>query len=131
MYQKFKLLLADDAVMFALVLVLVAVCSFGFGRLSVTDNRFSTNQLGPQVGLVSVANPPSIVASSSTTATTTPSLSVAGPDSPYVGSKSGTKYHLITCPGAKQIKAENKIFFATVRDAAAAGYTPAANCPGL
>jgi hypothetical protein len=48
-----------------------------------------------------------------------------------IGSKSGTKYHLPTCPGASQIKSENRIEFASVAAAVAAGYKPAANCPGL
>jgi hypothetical protein len=47
---------------------------------------------------------------------------------PYVASKAGTKYHHITCPGAKQIKEENKIYFASVQEAMAAGYSKAANC---
>ena len=46
----------------------------------------------------------------------------------FVASKSGTKYHALTCPGAKQIKESNKIFFAAETDAEAAGYTRAANC---
>lgn len=49
----------------------------------------------------------------------------------YVGSKNGTKFHLLTCPGAKQIKEENKVFFATKEDAQKAGYTPASNCKGI
>ena len=49
----------------------------------------------------------------------------------YVASKKGTAYHLPTCPGAKQIKEENKIYFQTKEEAIAAGYKPAANCPGL
>lgn len=49
----------------------------------------------------------------------------------YVGSINSTKYHLPWCAGAKQIKEENKIWFATKEDAAAAGYSPAANCKGI
>ncbi|MEN9920815.1 MAG: Metal binding domain of Ada, partial [Candidatus Parcubacteria bacterium] len=45
-----------------------------------------------------------------------------------VASKTGSKYHLPTCPGAKQIKPENLVSFATASAAQAAGYTPAANC---
>ncbi|KKW30802.1 MAG: hypothetical protein UY75_C0023G0006, partial [Parcubacteria group bacterium GW2011_GWC2_52_8c] len=30
-----------------------------------------------------------------------------------VASKSGSAYHLLNCPGAKQIKEENKVYFAT------------------
>jgi methylphosphotriester-DNA--protein-cysteine methyltransferase len=49
----------------------------------------------------------------------------------YVASKNGTKYHYPWCSGAKRIKDENKVWFDTVEQARAAGYTPAANCPGL
>ena len=48
-----------------------------------------------------------------------------------VGSKNGSKYHLPECSGAKRIKEENKIWFASVEEAKQAGYTAAANCPGL
>lgn len=49
----------------------------------------------------------------------------------YVGSKSGSKYHLPSCPGALRILAENKVWFSSKEDALAKGYTPAANCKGL
>ncbi len=48
-----------------------------------------------------------------------------------VASKQGTKFHLNSCPGAKQIKPENRVVFPTVAAAVAAGYEPASNCPGL
>lgn len=48
-----------------------------------------------------------------------------------VASRNGTKYHLPSCPGAKQIKPENKITFSSPQEAEAAGYEPASNCPGL
>jgi hypothetical protein len=49
----------------------------------------------------------------------------------YVASKTGKKYYLPTCAGAKRIKEENKIWFATREQAAAAGYSPAAKCKGI
>jgi hypothetical protein len=49
----------------------------------------------------------------------------------YVGSKTGTKYYLPTCSGAKRIKDENKRWFVSKEDAEKDGYTAAANCPGL
>ena len=49
----------------------------------------------------------------------------------YVASKTGSKYYLPWCGGAKSIKVENKIQFATRADAESAGYTPAANCKGI
>jgi len=48
-----------------------------------------------------------------------------------VASKNGSKYHLPSCSGAKQINEVNKIVFASAEEARAAGYTPAANCKGL
>ena len=49
----------------------------------------------------------------------------------YVGSKSGTAYHLPTCSGAKNIKDSNKIWFTSREEAKAKGYHPASNCKGL
>lgn len=49
----------------------------------------------------------------------------------YVASKNGTKYHLPTCPGAKRIKEENKIWFDSKAEAEQAGYEPAKNCKGI
>lgn len=48
-----------------------------------------------------------------------------------IGSKTGKKYHLPDCPGARTILEANKIFFKTIYDAEKAGYTPALNCKGL
>ncbi len=49
----------------------------------------------------------------------------------YVASKSGTKYHLPTCAGAKSISEANKVWFATKAEAEKAGYSPAGNCKGI
>jgi hypothetical protein len=49
----------------------------------------------------------------------------------YMASKNGTKYYLPTCGSAKRIKEENRVWFGTKAEAEAAGYSPAANCPGL
>jgi hypothetical protein len=48
-----------------------------------------------------------------------------------VASKGGTKYFLPECTGAGRISEANKIWFASVAAAKAAGYSPAANCAGL
>lgn len=48
-----------------------------------------------------------------------------------VASKSGTRYHLPSCPGAKSISKKNKITFSSIAEAEAAGYKPALNCKGL
>lgn len=45
-----------------------------------------------------------------------------------VVSKNSNKYHFLWCPGAKQIKEENKIYFNSEEGATAAGYVLAGNC---
>lgn len=45
-----------------------------------------------------------------------------------VGSTKGSKYHFPWCPGASQIKEENKLWFTNESQAQQAGYTKAANC---
>ena len=84
------------------IVILVAVTAFGLGRLSVEES-----------------------ASHLDTPNTQPVAHT------YIVSKNGTKYYLPSCVGASKIKEENKVWFATVADAQAAGYGPAANCPGL
>lgn len=49
----------------------------------------------------------------------------------YVASKTGKKYYLPSCSGAKRIKEENKVWFDTKAAAEAAGYTAASTCKGL
>ncbi len=48
-----------------------------------------------------------------------------------VASKNGTKFYLPSCSGAARIKEANKVWFSSRQDAEAAGYSAAANCPGL
>lgn len=47
-----------------------------------------------------------------------------------VASKKSTsmKYHFLWCPGAKQIKEENKIYFNSEEGAVSTGYSLAGNC---
>jgi hypothetical protein len=120
--EKLKSFLVDDAVFYSLLLVLVAVASFGLGRLSVFQKSPENQSSGAISALPIAAANPTPVATVPTTSEQTGEV---------VASKSGTKYHLPTCSGAKRIKPENLISFASPAAAEAAGYTPAANCPGL
>ena len=91
-----------------LVVVLVGLSAFGLGRLSVT-------------GLPATA-PASASASAKI---------VSAEEGQFVASKAGTKYYLPSCAGASNIKEENRVYFVSVAQAQAAGYTAAANCPGI
>jgi hypothetical protein len=134
MQEKLKSWLRNDQVFYGLLLVLVGLGSFALGRLSVTPVAIS-----PALGVTFIeakasptVNQGKVMPAGSQTVDTESSAN----DSPksattVVASKSGTKYHLLSCAGAKQIKPENLLTFPNSEEAERAGYTPAANCPGL
>jgi hypothetical protein len=121
MYKKLKSFIADEAFFTSLLLILVASVSFGLGRQSVVE-VVQSNVKAPQAGVIFTELPE------------TQSITelIKSPDQvQIVASKSGTKYHLLNCPGASRIKEENKLYFNSIMSAKAAGYMPAANCPDL
>lgn len=87
---------------------------------------------GVEIWKLSIANPKTSLKIDSTEVTEyKPLPSVpAGPQA-VVASKAGKRYHLPSCPGAKQIAVKNLINFDSIEAAEQAGYTPAANCKGL
>lgn len=112
----------EDVLLSALIIAVSSV-SFFLGRVSVEH----------QIPPVFVSDTPqeaqlvSIELNNEKQSTSTPLPEPAS----YVASKSGTKYHLPWCPGAKQIKNSNKIYFKTKEEAEKAGYGPASNCKGI
>ncbi len=120
MYEKLKSFLADDALFMVLLMLLVGVVSFGLGRHSVVGSTVQQVSSGP-AGVIFTDNSLPFV----------PVLPTGQEKFLLIASRSGTKYHLTSCPGAAQIKEENKLYFDSIALAEAAGYTPAANCPGL
>lgn len=99
-----------------IVIVMVALISFGLGRLSKIEERKTPIVIENQQ---QTTKQPTTVNQNQ--------LSGAG----FVASKNGTKYHYPWCSGAQSIKEENKIWFSTTEEARQAGYTPASNCKGL
>ncbi len=141
MLKKFKVLLNNDGIYFSVIVILVGVISFGLGQKSLISENLqkqSDNKL--QAGIVFIDNAFSAATSSKTFVsgsdkndlnTTTEDKKENNKSLPIVASRSGSKYHLTTCSGAMRIKEKNKIFFSSEAEAEAAGYEPAANCPGL
>lgn len=115
---KIRLVERKD-VFLSLVIILVAFLSFGLGRLSkIEEAKIPVRIIGTETPIPAAKNDASAV-----------SAIPAGGN--YVASKNGSKYFLPWCSGASQIKEENKIWFSSVEEAKATGYTPAANCKGL
>ena len=120
---KEKIKPIENDVVLVIVIILVALISFGLGRLSkirenktpITIENISGNISASQIGDSGPAVKPGVTAG----------------ERLYVASKSGTKYHYPWCSGAQNIKEENKIWFSSKEQAESAGYTPASNCKGL
>ncbi|MDP2642060.1 MAG: hypothetical protein Q8P21_02095 [bacterium] len=114
------------------VIILVALLSFGIGRLSVVGNREPvrieydasiSNSQFPISNQASVFN--ALINNENSLKTENSKIENS---TPVIASKNGSKYHYEHCPGAKQIKEGNRIAFATPAAAEAAGYTLATNC---
>lgn len=107
--QKIKALPSRfwDDLFLVVAIFLIALASFGLGRLSVLYEQKEPIQIlySEEGGEAREEN--------------------------YIASLSGSRYHLPWCPGAQSIKEENKIWFESEEAAEIAGYTPAANCPGI
>jgi len=111
MLEKLKSLLLDDVVFYGLLILTIAIIAFGLGRQSVSG----VSQTAAGVQVLQSETKKNIVENGIV----------------VVASRSGTKYHLPNCPGASQIKPENRLEFSSIAAAKAAGYGPAANCDGL
>ena len=136
MYNKFKLYLSDDTFFYGTLIVLVALLSFGLGRWSVLYEGVQPALLpkedGQKASVIDEIGPYRQGKVGSTTkAVPSPQTTVVSGETQYVGSKNSDKYHLVTCPGASQIKEENKVYFASKEEAQKAGYSPASNCKGI
>ncbi len=124
MHEKLKSWLQNDRHFFGFLLIICTVAAFFLGRASVGTEEAAPVG-APAVVITPAPRPASLPAAQEV------DVSRGQGSGDFVASKSGTKYHRSDCPGATQIKPENLIHFATAAAAEAAGYTPAANCPGL
>jgi len=116
MLEKLKSFIEDEAIYVSILIIFVAIASFGLGRASITNKDMAQNK---PAGV-------EIINNEKNTENRRDEMNKS--DFFLVASKSGARYHLLDCPGASQIKESNKIFFASIIEAKAAGFTPAANC---
>jgi hypothetical protein len=132
-----KGLISNDETYTLILVVLVGVAAFGLGRASLEQPASLTaateSDTVRQSGATQTAKKPESLKAEQQGETIESALEEPASTTPgqYVASKSGTKYHLPWCGGAKQIKEENKVWFQTKEEAEWAGYTPAANCKGI
>lgn len=105
-----------EDIFIAVVILFVGLISFALGRISALEEGKGSFEV------LYLENTPTEAIESS---------GFLEREQKYVASKSGTKYHLLSCAGAQSIKEENKIYFSTKEEAERAGYSPAANCKGI
>src|SRR3989344_698850 len=109
----------SKAILVGTLVLLTSTLAFGLGRLSKLEMN----------------KPPLTITTTTTTyeqkigQSKTASVKVG--EGRYVASRNGTKYYLPTCGSAKRISETNRIWFNSIAEARSAGYSPAANCPGL
>lgn len=121
--ERLESWLTDDLTFTSIIVILVAVASFGLGRWSVVP---ASTPERPVLVPEPVAMPATVA--EATRGAAEGSGSAAATAGALVASINGTKYHALDCPGAKQISEQNKLYFQSEQEARSAGYTPAANC---
>ena len=133
-WGKCKSFIDSRDVYTVLIIILVGLSSFGLGRLSLFESRHEPIRL-ENIMQNNAENSPSndTVGNvgnifKSVDAQKQTAIAKGGM---YVASKSGKKYHLPWCSGAKTIKPENLLTFGSKEEAEKAGYTPAGNCKGI
>jgi hypothetical protein len=91
--------------------MLVALASFGLGRLSALEDARPAVSIG-----------------SAPIATSPRAIALGGQ---FVASRTGTVYYYPWCSGAEHIDPQRQVWFVSEKAAQAAGYRPAKNCKGL
>ncbi len=91
--------------------VLVALTSFGLGRLSALEDA----RPAVSIGEAPVSAQPRAMALGAQ----------------FVASRTGTVYYYPWCSGAEQIAPDKQVWFVSEKAAQAAGFRPAKNCKGL
>jgi len=95
-------------------MIAVALTSFGLGRLSLQMGKASA--LEGSIKLIEGQE------------SGFPEERTNQPEKRFVASKNGTKYYPLDCGGAKRIKEENKIWFASKEEAEKLGYLLSLTC---
>lgn len=127
--QKIKLFSGSEkgrGIYYILLITLVAISSFGLGRLS------KISQDTGQVSIVypagnQVANVVQSVPKAGLPAKASATAGDIGSNS-FVASNKGSKYYPIGCSAASSLKEDNKVYFSSEMEAQKAGYTKSISC---
>lgn len=127
LFNKIKSSIGIDniQIMYCLVIIGVAICSFLLGRVScnfIKEDNFNINK---EKGVISdISNADNVMSNSTTSDISTDKRE----EKRYVASKNGKMYYSIGCGGAKRIKPENEIWFSSKTEAESSGYKESTSC---
>lgn len=117
----------DKELHLAIIIILVAIISFGLGRLS----KIREEKTPITIENVATSTETVVNTSSQPARLSQPGRLTADAEKIFVASKNGKKYYYAWCDSAQKIKESNRVWFSTKEEAEKAGYEPAANCKGL
>lgn len=123
MLSQFKNLSKNQDLFIVLIIIMVALIFFGIGRLSAPKSE--------PIQIMNLEKASVEDISPSAPSEASEDKKEIDYQGKVIGSVNSDKYHLPDCPGTKQISEKNKIWFDSIKAAEKAGYSPAANCPGL
>ena len=141
MYEKLNQGLSKE-VFGVTIIILLGIIGFGAyklhavyqekGKVTESDIHLDSADPMPQATPTNSENPSGSAPATSAVSAAAPAAAVLSTSKgEVVASKSGSVYHLPTCPGAKRILPQNQRWFKTIADAKAAGLKPSSTCKGL
>lgn len=127
--KAFIVQISFEAYLMILIIILVGLAGFGLGKLSnAGEGKAVIIQVGGTQNLESDSiDKPQNTASAIEAVTeniNTNNFNISN----IVASKNGTKYYLPGCSGVGRILDQNKVYFASEKEALDAGYTKASGC---
>jgi hypothetical protein len=123
--KTFLMQVKFETYLMILIIILVGLAGFGLGRLSTAGEG---RAVIIQTSNVQNQNQSSIPETQDSTKNTASAIESFAGNSNIVASKNGTKYYLPGCSGAGRIQDQNKVYFASEKEAIDAGYTKASGC---
>jgi hypothetical protein len=110
-----------------LIVIFVALSSFGLGRLS-KENKVQSLKIEYKDQEASIIGAQELSETEIGQKLAIPQSGLKNSAGEYFASKRGKKYYPIDCSAGKSIKIENRIYFKTSEEAEKAGYELSSSC---
>lgn len=115
-------------ILVVLIVILVGLGSFELGRLSKESNSSGIKIEYDNQNLDQAGNVLSAIESSESLQNNKTAKDTNSVGGNFFASSRGSKYYSLGCSAGKNIKQENRVYFATSEEAEQAGYTLSSSC---